>query len=292
MHTTSDFALLMGDGANRALLDRFQRLRPALAAVARYATSPDFRTIRRIRLGEGASLAEVSEHGEITRGTTSEQGESYAVKTYAKIYGFTRKLIVNDDLGALQDFLNGAADAASGKLGDVLADVVTTNAALSDGVALYHSTHGNVAASGTAIDVTNLGLARKAMRSQIGIDGTPIQVTPRFLVVGAAQETAAEQVLASITASTVAEVNPFSGRLTLVVEPRLSGNGWYLFAEPGLTPVLEYAELDGSRPMGGTGPSIETRMGFDVEGIELKCRYDVGAGAVDWRGSYLNSGQA
>jgi hypothetical protein len=56
--------------------------------------------------------------------------------------------------------------------------------------------------------------------------------------------------------------------------------------------VLEYAELDGSRPMGGTGPSIETRMGFDVEGIELKCRYDVGAGAVDFRGSYRNAGQA
>jgi hypothetical protein len=35
---------------------------------------------------------------------------------------------------------------------------------------------------------------------------------------------------------------------------------------------------------------IETRNGFDVDGVEIKCRLDFGAKAIDWRGLYRNPG--
>lgn len=60
------------------------------------------------------------------------------------------------------------------------------------------------------------------MRLQKGLDGvTPINATPKFLVVPAAVETVAEQYLAQIAATQAADVNPFGGRLELVVDPRL-----------------------------------------------------------------------
>ena len=35
---------------------------------------------------------------------------------------------------------------------------------------------------------------------------------------------------------------------------------------------------------------IQTRNGFDVDGVEIKCRLDFGAKAIDWRGLYKNPG--
>jgi hypothetical protein len=35
---------------------------------------------------------------------------------------------------------------------------------------------------------------------------------------------------------------------------------------------------------------IETRQGFDVDGVEIKARLDFGAKAIDWRGMQKNVG--
>ena len=125
-----------------------------------------------------------------------------------------------------------------------------------------------------------------AMRTQKGLDGTtPINVVPRFLVVGPALETAAEKLLASIYAATLADVNPFSGKLSLLVEPRITDESFYVFADPAVLPVLEYAYLSSAQ-----GPQMASRKGWDVLGMEFRVVLDFGCGAVDWRGAYLNPG--
>jgi hypothetical protein len=84
---------------------------------------------------------------------------------------------------------------------------------------------------------------------------------------------------------TVNDVNPFAQRLELVVEPRITGKKWYLFADPEIMPVLQYSFLEGYE-----GPQIETEQGFDIEGTKFKVRMDLATAAVDWRGAYYNSG--
>ncbi|MBF0437450.1 MAG: hypothetical protein HQL77_19095, partial [Magnetococcales bacterium] len=49
--------------------------------------------------------------------------------------------------------------------------------------------------------------------------------------------------------------------------------------------TIEYAYLEGQ-----TGVYIETRMGFEVDGVEIKARLDFGAKAIDWRGFFKNPG--
>jgi len=49
--------------------------------------------------------------------------------------------------------------------------------------------------------------------------------------------------------------------------------------------TIEYAYLEGQE-----GAYVESRNGFDVDGVEIKCRLDFGAKAIDWRGLYKNPG--
>jgi hypothetical protein len=131
-------------------------------------------------------------------------------------------------------------------------------------VALFHSNHKNLAATGTALDVASLGKARAAMAKQTGLDGkTVLNIRPAFLVVPSSLELTAEQLIAqNLVPATSANVVPQSMRaLSVIAEPRLDpASGaipWYLFASPSAIDTIEYAYLEGQ-----DGVFIETRNGF------------------------------
>jgi hypothetical protein len=149
---------------------------------------------------------------------------------------------------------------------------------------LFHADHGNLAGSGAAIGEATLSAARLAMRSQVGLASELISVTPKYVLVSATKETEAEKAITAIQATQTSNVNPFSA-LSPVVEPRLSGNPWYVVADPNEIDGLEYAYLEGE-----PGPQMETRAGFEVDGVQIKIRLDFGAGFVDWRSWYKNPG--
>jgi hypothetical protein len=155
---------------------------------------------------------------------------------------------------------------------------------MSDNKRLFHADHLNLAASAGAPAENTLSAARLAMRKQKDASGQLIAVAPKFIVIPSELETATEKLLTAIQATETANVNPFSGKLTPVVEPRLSSaSAWYL-VDPNVE-GLEYAHLEGE-----PGPQIETRAGFDVDGVETRIRLDFGCGFIDWRGWYRNAG--
>jgi hypothetical protein len=110
-----------------------------------------------------------------------------------------------------------------------------------------------------------------------------IAVNARWVLVGSAQETKAQQMVSSIQATKTADVNPMSV-LQVVVDARIPSNQWYVVSSD--VDGLEYAHLENG------GLYTETRVGFDVDGIEIKIRNDVGMGFVDWRGWWRNPGSA
>jgi len=111
-------------------------------------------------------------------------------------------------------------------------------------------------------------------------------VSPKFLLVSADLETVGEQTLASLNAATISDQNPFAGKLTLLVEPGLPAGSWYVVADPAQVATLAYGYLT-SAP----GPQLASRDGWDVLGREWRVVLDFGAGALDWRGAYLNPGE-
>ena len=90
--------------------------------------------------------------------------------------------------------------------------------------------------------------------------------------------------VATLQPQTITAVNPFSGKLTVEVEPRFgTSKRWYLFSA---NPVFMHAYLNGQR-----GPAITTREGFNVLGVEFRVVLDFGAGVRDWRFAYTNAGE-
>lgn len=292
MHTTSDFPILLTGAGQRVMQDAYQVAQSPLKGLARRKTAADFRPISAVRLSEAPRLLKLNEAGEIKHGSRAEAKEGFRVETYARIFSISRTALVNDDLDAFAntsaDFGRASAETEADLLAGLMLDNTGDGAKLDDGNPLYGTgpTRGNKAATGTAITVAALGAGRKVLREMKGLDGiTPISVTPKHLVVGAAKETEAEQVLAALAAAQVGETNPFSGKLTLHVEPRLTGNAWRLFADPSEVTTLIIAYLSGSN-----GPQIDIRDGWNVLGAEFRAVLDFGCAVQDWRGTYLNPG--
>lgn len=231
----------------------------------------------------------MNEHGEFRSGTTVEAAESYRLDTFGRIFGITRQALVNDDLGAFTDLTRRLGQAAAAFEAQFLVDLVEANggagARMSDGNTLFHVEHGNLASDAGAPSEDSLSAARLAMRSQVGVQGGLISVTPRFVLVPSALETSVEKLLSTIQATRTADVNVFTF-LTAIVEPRLrSPTRWYVVAAPAEIDGLEYAYLAGQ-----PGPQIDSQTGFRIDGVEMKVRLDYGAGFVDWRGWYASEG--
>ncbi len=292
---TSDLANILANVMNKTLRQQYDGTPRTFTVWARRSTNPDFKTISRTILSGSPSLLAVDQSGEFKRGAVTDGKETYQLATFGRTVAFSRQAIINDDLNALtrlpQLFGQAAADLES----DTVYAVLTANAALADGVTLFHaSSHGgNLITSGAAPDVTTLGVGRKVMRLQTGLEGRLINLVPRFLLAPAALEQVVYQYTsANYVPATASAINEFraGGRTALepVIEPRLdaaSATAWYLAADPATVDTVEYCYLEGNE-----GVYTETRVGFEVDGVEMKVRHDFAAKALDYRGLFQNDG--
>lgn len=289
MHSTSDFPLILANVANQTLRQAYEAAPRTFTPFTRQTTAADFKPVSRVQLGEAPKLVKVNESGEFTRGTVGEGREQYQLLTYGRIVAITRQVLINDDLDAFTRLPTMFGRQAANLESDTVWSVITDNAAMSDGTALFHANHGNLTGTGTAISVTSLGVARAMMRKQTALDSdgtTYLNIEPRYLIVSPDNETLALQFTSQAYQPAVAtNTNPYASLLQPIAEPRLSGNAWYLAATPDQIDTIEYAYLEGQE-----GVYLEERMGFDVDGMELKARLDFAAKAIDWRGLYKNNG--
>ncbi|MCE6967622.1 prohead protease/major capsid protein fusion protein [Cereibacter sphaeroides] len=291
LHSTSDFPEILSAVTNKTLRQAYEAYPRTFALFCRQVLATDFKAMHRVQLGEAPQLLEVGESGEFKRGTLGESKESYRVKTYGRVVAITRQVLINDDLDAFTRIPAMYGNSIAQLESDVVWGIITSNPAMADSNALFHTTHKNLAGTGAALDVASVGAARAAMALQTGLDKkTVLNIRPAFLIVPAALELKAEQLVAqNLMPADSAKVVPQSIRtLSPISEPRLdaaSATAWYLAASPNQIDTIEYAYLEGQQ-----GAYIETRNGFDVDGVEIKCRLDFGAKAIDWRGLYKNPG--
>jgi HK97 family phage prohead protease len=286
-NTTSDFPGFLTDGVNRHIIGQFEAAAAAVKTVSRERSASDFRAISGLQLSGFGTLPAYTEGGEIKHGTFQERKETYSVTSFAKMFALSRAAIVNDDLGAFAQAATIMARSAVETEAQLFAELINSNPVMGDAKALFHSGHANLAAAGAAPSVTTLDAGRLAMRSQLDYDGeTPLAAAPAYILASPKRETAIEQLLvATINPTQATETNPFHGKLTPLIDPRLDADPWYLFADPGMVPVLEHAYLHGKN-----GPTVEMQPGWNTLGQEFRVYMDFGAGVVDPRGAYKNPG--
>jgi hypothetical protein len=290
MHATSDFPLLLANVAGKSLRDQYQAIARTWQLWARQGTLPDFKPTSRVQLGGAPTLDEIPETGQVPMGTVGEMAESIQVKSYGKRIGFSRAMMINDDLSAFTR-IPSLFGAAAARLEDDLAyAILTANAAMADTVVLFHATHKNLSSgAGSAFAAAGVGAAESLLMQQTGQNGEYLNLPLMTLVVPSALAFAAKQLVAPINAVTAGTVNPYTGsKVNVVTSPRLDGTSaivWYAFCDPAYCDTVEVAFLAGE-----SGPRVETRLGWEVEGMEIKCMHDVGVKALDWRGMVKSAG--
>jgi hypothetical protein len=246
-----------------------------------------------VNLAGAPDLLQVNEHGEFKYGAMTDGKETYSMLTYGRIVSLTRQALINDDLRGFDRLVGAFGNSAARLENRTVYSILTANAALGDGTALFHATHGNLDATAAAISVGSMGISRAKMRLQKGLQGEELNLTPAYLIVPATQEQLAYQYTSSnfqpLQASAVNEFRA-GGRTAVepIVEAILDANSttaWYMAANTGQVDTVEYCYLEGA-----AGPVIESEIGFEVDGISYKCRLDFAAKAIDFRGMTKNPG--
>lgn len=287
-HTTSDFPLLLGETFNRTLRAAYAERARTFQPFVQRAVLPDFREISRVQLsGFLGSMNEIVEGGEYTADTMKEASEKYKLAKYGKKVTITWESIINDDLSAFSRIPAAFASRAAQLQSDIVWGILLNNPLMGDGLNLFEANaHKNTVASGTAINVDNLGIARAAIREQKSLEGTFLNLEPSFLLVGSANEQLALQYSSqNYVAAKSPDINVWAGTLQPIVEPRITGKKWFLACAPGLIDTIETAFLDGEEEL-----FTEQRTGFDVDGYEIKARMVFAAKAIDHRGFFYNPG--
>lgn len=293
--SSSDFPAILANVVNKQLREGFESAPATFYNFCRKISVKDFKPLYRPQLGEAPLLEKVQEHGEYRRDGLSETNQTYSINEWGKILSIPMRMIIDDDLNAFSRIPSLMGRAAQDHLSEQFYQLLCSNPLLSDGPLFDKEKHKNIATNASGISIESLSDSRTALRQQTGQAGRVLNLQPKYLLVPSTLETKAEQFLSQnllaglIKATSEQMINPFAGKLELIVEPRLdaySKTGWYQTASVDQIDLAEIAFLNGAE-----GPAIISRDGFDVSGIEWRINYFYGFGFLEYRSWYFNPGK-
>lgn len=291
INSTSTFPAIMSNLANKSVMVGFNEAETTYQIWAGKGSNRDFKEAARYALSEAGNLELVPEGGQFKQDSLGEASARTKVATYGKLFSLTRQAIINDDLGLFSKIATKYGSAAKRLVNKMVYAQLTGNVKMQDGVALFNSKHGNVAETGEALSVKAIAKAITAMRRQKGItEEATLNITPKYLVVPPELEMVAYQIVnstAAVDGVNSGVVNPYKGRFIVVSDAELTDpDAWYLVADATQHDTIDVTYLNGVET-----PRLETRQGFEVDGIEYKVAFDVGVDAIDFRGLYKNAGK-
>jgi hypothetical protein len=288
LHSTSDFPLLMASIQRVTLKAAYGEEQQTWRPLAEQRNLPDFREMKEIEVGGQMIPEEIKEGGEYKTGTLQEQQGAWSLTEYGKKLVIGRRLIINDNLGYITRAVQVLARGVATLEANLMWGLITGNAkCMSDGVALFHASHNN---TGTGvIGETSISEARQKMRNQKDFTGkNPLYVVPQYILLPTTLETAFDKFNTTIVPNQTSSVNIFSGYLQKIVEPRLDASSTAQFYIVGNYPGVDklvYGYLEGE-----AGPTIESEIKRDPDGITTYLRHDFGCMVSQHQGFYRSSG--
>lgn len=280
-----DFPYILADTAERILVQ------------AATAEPPSWRKWGRVVplkfLDRPATLAWMSPLGPLPRvpegseykltAALQDNGVEMPACKYGATWRISLEAFVRDDLRALSNPAEVHGSAARDLQDDLVYTHLTDNPVMADGKQLFCADHANLMV-GSALDDTNLALARSALAAQSAPNGVALRLAARFLLVPVALAGDASTMLRAMGNYDL----PPDEQIILVVEPRLdldSTTAWYLACNPMRWPTLECGFL-GSDPV----PLMSSEWSSRYEALQCKVRLFFGRAIVDFRGLVKNPG--
>jgi len=288
-HSTSDFGNLLANVAEKSMLKGYEEAEETFKLWTAKGETGDFKPIRRVDLNSFPILDNVSEGAEYQYGTIGDRGEIIQLATYGKLFSITREAIINDDLTAFTKIPQRMGRAAIRTVGNLVYSVLTSNPAMSDGVALFHANHKNLLTSG-ALSTAAIDAMAVAMGLQTDGDSnaTALNIPLAYIICplalrGLANTVRTSQYRVGDADTKMANTAPNIVKETfeVIADARLdkvSSTNWYGAANPAQFDTIEVTYLDGIET-----PYIEQQQGFTTDGAVFKVRIDAGVKALDFR---------
>jgi hypothetical protein len=290
--------------ANKAMLQSYNEGMGVARQFCAETDTTDFKQFDRYRMTEAGDFEELGATGEIKSSTLTEETLSNQVKTFGRMFGITRQMLINDDLGAMLAIPSMLGKMAARTLEK---SVLTLLANASTGAAssnFFFSTStakkkANYAAgAATALDIDSLGTAYKLFLDQVDSQGNPVMIEPALLLTTTKNAVNGRKLFNDasyrFTSATTKETieNQWQGQFRPLASPFLSQlatteDEWYLLPNPTDTAVINIAYLRGQR----TPVISQSDVDFNQLGVQMRGVFDFGVALWDQRLAVKMAGQ-
>ena len=297
---------ILSNVANKKLLQSYEAQPVIATKLCSTGDLNDFKENDRFRLTDVGDLLPVAADGEIKEGGLVEESAKNQLDTYGKKFCLTRKMIINDDLGAFMKVPTAMGNRAARLIDQLFFARLLKNPVQADGKALFSNPHRNLlSGASSALSADSLKKAVQLFLDQVDADGQPISVEPKFLLVPTALKHLAIELTKGATlimgGGAEQTIRPALNvladeNLTVVSSPYLgnsayegaSQSGWYLFGDPRTVDTWEIGFLKGKRT-----PTVERgETDFNTLGLWFRVYFDLGVREQDHRGMVKATGAA
>ncbi len=291
-HSTSDFPLLMSGIVNKILLQAYMAREFSWRKWCGIGSVADFKQYEQIQLGSFNNLDLIPEGGEYTAGTFGEERETYRIATKGKMIGFTRQSMINDDLDGLTRITQMMGHAAARTINRDVYQLLAANPIMANGNPIFNLTDNTLAVAAGPPSIATFQAARQAMRLQKDLNGNDfLDIQPRYVLAPIVLQDSISELLINTTDASQANSqvrNPIQGMVELITDPYMddsSQTAWYFVSENSVAPLMQVSFLDGNQT-----PFLDSKEGFESDGIAWKVRMDYGVSPLERRGGFKNNG--
>lgn len=297
---------ILSNVANKKLLQAYNAQPIIATRLCTTGDLTDFKENQRFRLTDVGDLQPVGADGEIKDSALTEEAAKNQLDTYAKKFCLTRKMIINDDLGAFLKVPTAMGNRAARLVDQLFFKRLMSNPTCVDGKPLFGRDHKNLlSGANSALSADSLKKAIQMFIDQTDADGQPISVEPSILLVPTALKHLAIELTrgATLMMSGGADntirpaINVLADENLAIVSSPYLGNrnypnyseaSWYLFGKPGTVDTFEIGYLKGKRT-----PTVERGdLDFNVLGVWFRVYFDIGIREQDHRGMVKATGTA
>lgn len=286
---STTFAEILGDSVTRQMLREYTETDLRIwEPVTDVVPVRDFRTQRRMRFGGYGNLPAVAQnaaYGALT--SPADEEATYAATKRGGTETITIEAIANDDVSALRRIPQRLARAAAQTLHEFVLDMMATNAAIYDVVALAAAGHNNLGT--TAMSAASLKAAYARMRKQ-----TDMSSAKRLNLIGKLlwipidlEDVAFEITQAERKPGTADNDANFVRKIALdyVVVPYWTDtNNWWLTASKDQTPLIEVGFYGPEDPELFAQDMPNVGEMFTNDRIVYKIRHIYSGAVMDFRG--------
>lgn len=281
--TAGDFSAITSALANVSIARSYSGEQPSYRSFCGRRMAPDFNAMTEIDFGTSDVAEQLGEGGEIKFGKIVEGSRSWVVISFAKRYGLSRKLILNSRVDLLTQLPQKMVKLIVTLEQNQAWGVLLSGANLADGKPIFDATRNNISSVTKGVpSVATLDAAFQLMGDQVDLDGTPMNLEPVNLLIPHAYRANAATVLGGLVPNKPANATPdYMRSLGLIPEKRLAGvtPPWFAACDPEQHASIVYAMLDGYE-----APRVSSRVGWDVQGVEIKIEHDFGCTGLDGKG--------